>query len=894
MPSQAINLSNFKGLYVQANSFSAVPDGAFEVAENVVFTQDGVLNKRRGFFSFLSPLTAPLSLYQYRGDLVLNYNAKLASISSIGTISDHGTCNNAVIYPRYSEGSGKLFITSDDYIQILESLTSNVRPAGLAPALDLSVSITGKSGVIPPDSQVGYRICFVYDDSQGNRLLSAPSSYASVTNLMNTGKAYSYATGTVTVTHTGHGLAVGAVTLVIKTASSSNINGTFTNATVVDANTITYVPGAVASPTTGTLDYGVYQTPTLTFSLPDTLTAVAKYQIYRTDATTLSSLESEEYTLKLASEVQITSTDITNKYVTTTDVVADIFRGAYLYTNPDTGLGAANANFQPPKCQDLALFKGSMFYANTEEKHSLYSNMVSAALLSVNDTVTIGGYVYTAKSAENIANREFKIDTSSSPALAIALTAQSLCRCINRYTLSPVVAYYLSGPDDVPGKLGFIAENYGTSFTFASSKAGVFLPEATTAQPSTATARPNQIQWSKQDQPEHVPGYAYMQIGSKDEAILRIVALKDSLIVIKAASVWRVNGDAMNFTALLLDNTVSCRAPDSVRLLNNAVWMVSNQGIVQISDSSVQVMSRVIEPLLTSISGVQAFYDVTTAVAYESDRSYLLSTITESSDTQANVVYCYNIVSNTFSTWTTPFQSAVCLSTDDKLYLLGDDEIYKERKNQNKLDYCEQSYSLLCGNKISDNSIELKNIFNPIAVGDVIAFNDVINRVVKVETVLSEDIVTFNLPINFDSGETVGHYKYIRSNFRTSPLTLGSVSTIKRFAECSLSFRQDSVSILTSKFLTDSVSGSSEVIWLNPIQIGWGLEQWGTFQWGDSQGIKTSYITIPNRNLRTYVPIEAQRATYIQLEAVHTVAAESMNIQNIGFKVLPLGGRIQR
>jgi hypothetical protein len=275
-------------------------------------------------------------------------------------------------------------------------------------------------------------------------------------------------------------------------------------------------------------------------------------------------------------------------------------------------------------------------------------------------------------------------------------------------------------------------------------------------------------------------------------------ALVIATALIKAASVWRINGDAMNFTALLLDNTVSCRAPDSVRLLNNAVWMVSNQGIVQISDSSVQVMSRTIEPLLTSVAGTPEFYNVTSAVAYESDRSYLLSTIKEIGDTLANVVYVYNIVSNSYSTWTTPFQSAVCLGTDDKLYLLGDDEIYKERKNQNKIDYCEQSYTVLCGNKISDNSIELKNIINPIAVGDVIAFNDVINRVVQVETVLSEDIVTFNLPINFDSGETVGHYKYIRSQFRSSPLTLGSVSTIKRFSECSMSFRQDSMSIITA------------------------------------------------------------------------------------------------
>jgi hypothetical protein len=102
------------------------------------------------------------------------------------------------------------------------------------------------------------------------------------------------------------------------------------------------------------------------------------------------------------------------------------------------------------------------------------------------------------------------------------------------------------------------------------------------------------------------------------------------------------------------------------------------------------------------------------------------------------------------------------------------------------------------------------------------------------------------------------------------------------------------MSIITAKFLTDSVSGSAEIIWTNPIQIGWGLEQWGLFQWGDSQGIKTSYVTIPNRNFRTYVPIEAQRATYLQLECVHEVAAEAMNIQNFGFKVLPVGGRIQK
>ena len=77
--------------------------------------------------------------------------------------------------------------------------------------------------------------------------------------------------------------------------------------------------------------------------------------------------------------------------------------------------------------------------------------------------------------------------------------------------------------------------------------------------------------------------------GPKNEAILRVVALRDSVIYITEGGIYRGTGDGpFNFTVVALDRTIKCIAADSVALLNNQVFLLSNQGVCAVSESSVQ------------------------------------------------------------------------------------------------------------------------------------------------------------------------------------------------------------------------------------------------------------------------------------------------------------------
>lgn len=909
MPGSPISLNNFRGLYVQANSFSAIPDGAFEVAENVIFSQDGMLKKRRGFFTLQNNITSPLGMVEYNSLPVLAYGTALATLES-GSLVNRGTANWSVISPNFATAGNKLFVTTDDGIQVLEDTLVNTvqRDAGIPPALDAQVSITGQTGVVPPNAQVGWRIIFGLDDSQGNRLLSAPSEFVSITNIMLTNKTASSSSSTVTITATSHGLTGSPTLKILDTKDSSgnavtNVNGTYL-VTIVDKDTLRFTSIGVPSATVATLSYGVWKTPTLTFTLPQGLSTRYFYQVYRTDASVTSLIAPDEDSLKLAQEAKLTSGDISNGYISLTDGVDDLFRSAYCYTNANTGNGISASNFPPPLAKDMAQFNGCLFFGNTASKHNLNVSITSTAIMQVNDTFTLRwgtnqSLVFTAKAAENVANREFTLLTGSgSVGFDITSTARSLCKVINRNVTAPVYAFYVSGPLDVPGAILLQSRDVNIPFSAQFSRASVFSPEISTLTNGTATTLINGLCWSKKEQPESVPAYQWMQVGGKDEAILRLVPLRDSLIVIKERSVWRINGDG-SFLPTLLDSTVNCRAPKSVCLLNNSVYMFCNQGIASISESSVSIISRAIEPILTSVIGGAAFAAETNCIPYESERSLIISTISKSSSTVADVVYVYNFVSDTWTTWDIPFVCGLVNRSEDKLFYINSvGDFKKERKNLNKIDYMGQNYAVSVVSVASNGrSAELQCSTSTPAVGDAIVFNNVISLISAIDTTQGANpIVTFRNRVTFIAGSSdVYHYEGILSRVRTAPITGGTVGILKQFSEISLEVRSELLTRCTLKFSNELSGSSSNVIWTGSGEtIGWGLTLWGNRPWGDENGINISYLTSVSEPIRTFIPAESQKGCYLQVELAHSVAGESMDLQTMTIKARPIGSRVAR
>ena len=110
---------------------------------------------------------------------------------------------------------------------------------------------------------------------------------------------------------------------------------------------------------------------------------------------------------------------------------------------------------------------------------------------------------------------------------------------------------------------------------------------------------------------------------------------------------------------------------------------------------------------------------------------------------------------------------------------------------------------------------------------------------------------------------------------------MGDVNVWKQFSEFKVSLRNSSCSKLTFSFFNDNGIASDSVEWLsqNTSGAGWNYN-WGS----DWDGASTSSIasTQSSEAIRTYIPMQQSRGTYLQAQMVHTSAGEEMLIQSVG------------
>lgn len=330
---------------------------------------------------------------------------------------------------------------------------------------------------------------------------------------------------------------------------------------------------------------------------------------------------------------------------------------------------------------------------------------------------------------------------------SIQATAQDLVKAINRNPNSTVYARYLSGPNDVPGRIFLTAKDINAatfsiiaSTTTTGQAFNPILPTSGTTVTDTQESQPGVLAFSKFNEPEAVPITNTKPAGSLADPIYRAVALRDSVIPVKSDGVFRMNGDTVdNFSITALDTTVKCAAPDSVVLLNNSVYMLSNQGVVQVTDSSVRITSRPIEQEFSSILSNPNLITASSGIAYESERFYLLSTLVPNSTISTpNVTYCYNYLTDAFSTWNDDevlFATGHVSSIDNKLYSVpGEDKslVYKERKEETRVDYSGQDYCrpvivaivATMAVQITSNIVTVSTLYeHDLKVGDVITLS---------------------------------------------------------------------------------------------------------------------------------------------------------------------------
>ena len=333
---------------------------------------------------------------------------------------------------------------------------------------------------------------------------------------------------------------------------------------------------------------------------------------------------------------------------------------------------------------------------------------------------------------ENAALNEVLLSAAASPAQQIDETARSLVNIINRNSLDTVYAFYVSGESDLPGKILFevkdigvndfsiIANSIATGASFNPSLPPVVGAALVVGEAET---KPNRIYYAKLQQPEAVPLLNFIDVGPEDKAISRILALRESLFILKEDGVYRLTGLGGNYAVDLFDESVKLLAPDTAVVLNNQIYCLSNQGMVSISDTGVSIISMPIASDVQHLSSANYNYKLTSfGVSYETDRSYLLWMPGNVNDTVATFAYRYHTQTNTFTTFKMAKTCGLVNPGDDKLYLGTNDTTYieRERKLFKRTDHADRDFELIVPNSaVNGKTLKLSSSVD-IDIGDAV------------------------------------------------------------------------------------------------------------------------------------------------------------------------------
>jgi hypothetical protein len=293
------------------------------------------------------------------------------------------------------------------------------------------------------------------------------------------------------------------------------------------------------------------------------------------------------------------------------------------------------------------------------------------------------------------------------------------------YIKPSMSAFILTGKKTVastPSPSSFTVSNFSTTTDYTSFDQAIIFSAEVASDNST---NPNRLYFSKINQPEAVPFVNYLDIGPRDKAIQRVMALRDSLIVLKEDGVYVVSGSAApNFSVRLSDSSALTYAPDTATNLNNLIYVLTSQGVVTVSETGVGVISRNIENKIQEVANAKFNYKLMSwGMASESDRCYLLWLPEKTTDTYATQAFRYNTFTRTWTRWTKPANCGVVNPAEDKIFL-GDASnrpyVLKERKNFERQDYADREIIRIIGSgAITGTSITLSSV-SEIEPGDVI------------------------------------------------------------------------------------------------------------------------------------------------------------------------------
>lgn len=835
---QELNLK-CAGLYTHPNQFGSVPQGALARANNIVLRREDLVETKRGskvVFTFTDTIKKS---FVFNGTNLVQHGTSLAYDSGSNVFVDYADPYDGPDYPIFPASANQNFyFTTSNGVFKLDELVNQPRSVGVPQGLGaIPTLIAPTANILPNGQTVAYRVIWGYKDANSNLILGAPSSRAVISN-----------------------------------------------------------------------NSGGPQDVSLQILIPDDITTTEYFvQIYRAVPVAVGSQPLDE--MYLLDEVTLSLTDITNGFVTYEDRKTQT--GATIYTAPSQQ-GIQNSNYIPPICKDITFYNQMMFYFNIDTRQnasftlskdigdgfgyvdvtgdisigtfdilnvsSLTNVRVGQLVTGVgiptgtvvstitppttitmdqaatattaglairfSDYVSVGGELFYGSDVDDYPNRFFKVTTS------IEETALSLCNIINSLS-SNYNAYYLGIGDLDKGLIRIEANSLtSSSFNLESSYPGAFVTNFPIT--SSNDDLPHAFVVSKIDQPEAVPLGTLYRVGSGEFPILRGIALRDGVYIEKGDGIFRVTGSNPNeLVVRKIDNTAILQGISTPAVLDNQIFMFSDQGVCTVTQNGVQVISRPIEKTLLELASYPNFQDIAFGVSYESEREYYLFCPSDPDDTYATQAFVFNTFTNAWTRHTFNATYALVNYANNKMYLSNINRFREERKDYTFSDYHEDEVAVII-TAISGNEITLTSTVG-VSVGWFLFQGSAASEILEI----NGDVLTIKTEIETLTIGDAFVYEPILTELRWVPISAGNPATFKHFQEF-ITIHQDSkFEDLTVQFSPNLECNDDEISVLPVIEGGFGECAFGEDGFGE--------LAQPAQPIRTFIPLEQSRSPWLNI-----------------------------
>lgn len=975
------------GLYLSPNSFSEVPVGSLDQADDVVIDNPSICEPRRGMKKYGLLDGPPDKLYGYRGTLLAHFLDRMAYDSNgAGTFVNYSgsfDSPDGQAKPRSFEANQNFYLTSSQGIQKLQDVTSQFVPAGAPVGLGGTYSLTNP-GWMSNNVQVAYRIVWGYRDLNNNEIVGAPSQRMIVIN--DTG-----ATANVEQTW----LIPDQVTTswfyrVYRSAESAGVefspddelgqikegNPTSGEISAGEVSFTDIVPNALRGATLytspsqeGSLQAN-YQPPfavdicafrgfafyantkskqryfgAIVAVGDNTLGGAFGYQTNNGDTHTNTTIDG--LTKKASVVIQdltydadtagIAGNSIAIQYTTggtagaevvtvlDTQISVQIESGVSTATQVKTAVDASGAaaalvditisgsGANPQVAQALtyledgfdtsALNVGMRVVGTGVQSGTLIVSIDTSSSITVTpattatatvalefqDRFSIDSMNYWAASTDDYPNRQFKATIDQTPGLNIETTTLNMIEAINRDPNNSLVyGYYTTNAGELPGQ--FLLEERGiggSAFSITSTNGESFSPvlqDTGSSNISDNDERQNRIYISKLQQPEAVPVVNFVDAGSENYPIVRIIANRDSVFIFKEGEgIFRITGtDISTFIVSLFNASSRIKAAESAVVLNNQIFLESDQGIVAVDESGVAFVSTPpIQTVINEISSPQ-FASFTTAsfgVSYETDRRYIFGTVSDPEDTYATEEFTFNTLTQAWTRWLIDASCGFVLDSDNKLYLGNpvNNYVYQERKNFDRTDYADEEFPVTI---VSSDELEITLADTTgIGIGDVIKQNDL---EAVVEEVSSSTVIVVSVTQVWLAGSAT-IYQIIPAAMKWSQNSAENPGILKHFVESTFIFKNAPFFEIDTGFQTDLNDSIEEVTLSAGSGQGWGLFPFGERPWGINGGKQES--------IRTLIPLECQRASWLNIQVKNKEAFSNFSLAGVTVQFMPMSSR---